>query len=146
MTDVHGWLEQFGQAIGSGDGNAVAALFLPEAFWRDHVAFGWTLATHEGVAAIAAFATARGATAAASGWQSEAPHGASEGFISFETAVGRGQGYLRLAAGKAITFYTALAELKGFEEPLGTRRVSGLVADPEGRGRGWKQLLDDETA
>ena len=146
MTDVHGWLAQFGQAIASGDGNAVAALFLAEGFWRDHVAFGWTLATHEGAAAIAAFAAARGAATGASDWQSEAPEGASEGYISFETALGRGQGYLRLAGDKAVTFYTALHELKGFEEPLGSRRPTGLVTDPEGRGRSWKQLLADETA
>jgi putative flavoprotein involved in K+ transport len=146
MNDVHGWLEAFDQALGSGDSEAIAALFLAEGFWRDHVAFGWTLATHEGGAAIAAFAADRALATGASGWKSEAPAGASEGYISFETALGRGKGYLRLVGDKALTLYTALVELKGFEEPLGTRRPSGMAGDPEGRGRSWKQLLGDETA
>lgn len=150
MSDVQGWLDTFSHAINTGDGAAVAALFLPDGLWRDHVAFGWTLATHEGAGAIAAFAAARGAATGTSNWLSEAEVGASEGYISFETALGRGKGYLRLVGegddSRALTFYTMLAELKGFEEPLGTRRVSGMAEDPEGRGRSWKQLLEDEAA
>jgi len=91
-------------------------------------AIGWTLATHEGTAAITAFVNARVPGSGIGTFASSAPAGASEGFITFETALGRGEGYVRLAGEQCFTLLTALAELKGFEEPLRGRR-------PFGRGR-----------
>lgn len=77
----------------------------------------------------------------------------------FETKVGRGAGIFRLTQDrqsgvwKAYTMYTSLQELKGFEEPLGPRRVYGtLDSMPGGSSQGtWyerrqRQLefLDEE--
>lgn len=57
--------------------------------------------------------------------------------FSFETGVGRGRGFLRLAQSddgiyKAHMLYTALDELKGFEENTGARRSSGGKNSLEG--------------
>lgn len=143
MLDVHGWLETFGAALEAGDGAAVADLFLPEGLWRDYLALGWTLATHEGSAAITAFANARAVSSGIGQFASDAPAGASEGFITFETAQGRGEGYLRLMGEKGFTLLTALQELKGFEEPLRGRRASGVV-DETGQ-RTWEDVRHDDV-
>lgn len=143
MLDVHGWLEKFGAALKAGDGAAVAGLFLPEGLWRDYLALGWTLATHEGAEAITAFANARAADSGIGGFASEAPAGASEGFITFETALGRGEGYVRLMGEQCFTLLTALKELKGFEEPLRGRRHSGVV-DETGQ-RTWEDVRHDDV-
>lgn len=143
MLDVHGWLEKFGAALNAGDGAAVAALFLPEGLWRDYLALGWTLATHEGTAAITAFAGARAAGSGIGAFASTAPAGASEGFITFETAMGRGEGYVRLMGEQCFTLLTALKELKGFEEPLRGRRKSGVV-DETGE-KSWEDVRHDDV-
>ena len=52
------------------------------------------------------------------------PWTADEGWFTFETAVGRGRGHVRLKDGKAATLFTALMELKGFEEKAGADRAS----------------------
>ena len=59
--------------------------------------------------------------------------GVTEAWIEFETAVGRGQGHLRLRDGKAWTLLTTLYELKGHEEPKGPGRPTGVEhgADPD---------------
>jgi hypothetical protein len=76
----------------------------------------------------------------------------------FETEFGRGAGFLRLtpdAEGtwKAYVVYTSLQELKGFEEPLGPKRVYGtLDSMPGGPSKGnWferrqrqVEFLDEE--
>jgi putative flavoprotein involved in K+ transport len=55
-------------------------------------------------------------------------------WFSFETPVGRGLGHLRLRNGRCWTFFTALRELKGFEEKSGRRRKLG-TAHHYGPGR-----------
>ena len=45
--------------LAGGDPRAVLALFGPECFWRDLVAFTWNLRTEEGPVAIGAMLTAR---------------------------------------------------------------------------------------
>ena len=70
-----------------------------------------------------------------------------EAIFKFETAVGRGSGILRLIpdAGdgnrlKAWTLLTALDELKGFEEPLGSSRPRGQSYSRDFRGPNWLDL------
>ena len=70
-----------------------------------------------------------------------------EAIFKFETAVGRGDGILRLipdaADGnrlKAWTLLTALQELKGFEEQLGVARPRGSAYSRDFRGPNWLDL------
>jgi len=144
VTDVATWLASLEQALGRNQPAEIAGLFLETGFWRDFLAFDWTLATHEGQAAIANFAARRAAPSASSNWTTEAATGASEGFIAFETAHGTAQGYVRLVDGKALSLFTMLGELKGHEFPLRARRASGIV--PDGQGQNWQDLRLAERA
>jgi len=70
-----------------------------------------------------------------------------EAIFKFETAVGRGDGILRLipdaADGnqpKAWTLLTALEELKGFEEEQGNTRPRGQAYSRDFRGPNWLDL------
>ena len=54
-----GWVGAFADALAVGDGGAVARLFAEESYWRDLVAFSWTIRTFEGRAAIRALVADR---------------------------------------------------------------------------------------
>jgi putative flavoprotein involved in K+ transport len=118
-TTLAAWLEAFSGAMASGNADDVAALFGETCFWRDLVAFTWTIRTIEGRDAIRAMLDAALASVKPHGWAVAEPTqpGATNGFISFDTALGRCDGYVRLdAQGRCLTLLTALRELKGFEE------------------------------
>ena len=123
------WLADFGSALERQDIDAAVALFDADSYWRDLVAFTWNICTQESPAAIRAMLTARLADVrpgafAVEGQATEAG-GVVEAWFTFETAVARGRGHLRLKAGKAWTLLTTMTELKGFEEPKGERRAKG---------------------
>ena len=70
-----------------------------------------------------------------------------EAIFKFETAVGRGDGIIRLIPDaddgnrlKAWTLLTALQELKGFEEQLGAARPRGNAYSRDFRGPNWLDL------
>ncbi len=136
---IETWTRALHAALAAGGPEAVADLFLPDGFWRDFIATDWTLRTVEGAADIAAFAVAHAAPAGLVVAPETAGDEASEGFVTFETALGRGRGYLRLREGRCRTLLLSLEELKGHEEPLRARRPSGLVDDPQGRN--WAERL-----
>jgi putative flavoprotein involved in K+ transport len=117
------WLQKFGDALGRGDIDAASAMFEPGGYWRDLVAFTWTIRTCEGRAEVKAMlaATLAGAKPA-----KLAPQG-GDGWFTFETAVGRGIGHARFrdkGGRECFTLLTTLQELKGFEE----KRDNGVPA------------------
>jgi putative flavoprotein involved in K+ transport len=122
MSAVSRWLEQFGACLAKQDAAGLSALFRDECYWRDLAAFDWDIRTHEGREAIAAMAAARLEDVRPSriAATSEKP---DEAWFTFETALGRGIGHVRLRDGRAWTLLTTLRELKGFEEPAGKGRV-----------------------
>ena len=115
------WLASFAASLTRGDAAATAALFTEDGYWRDLVSFTWNIVTLEGRAAIAEMLAARLADVRPESFRA----GAREGWFTFETAQGRGTGHVRLKDGKAWTFFTALMELKGFEEKKGPSREHG---------------------
>lgn len=137
------WIAALNAAVASSDPAETAALFDPGGFWRDFLALDWTLQTVEGAEEIGAFAARQGPGAGFKAVSLATDPGASEGFISFETTLGRGRGYVRLKDGRCLTLLTALEELKGHEEPLRQRRRTGLYDDPHGRN--WKERLETKT-
>ncbi|MGH3428546.1 MAG: NAD(P)-binding domain-containing protein, partial [Mycobacteriales bacterium] len=159
------WLARFGAALEEGNIGAVEGLFLPDGWWRDLLAFTWDLRTFSGSQAIAeAFESTLDAvrpsrfnlTPGKDPVFVEPTPGMRcvQAFFDFETAVGRGVGFLRLvhagtepgAPWKAWTVLTTLDELKGCEEPSGPRRVHG-VAHGEHRGRrSWLERRQDEQS
>ena len=109
------WLAGLEASLKNKDLKAAAALFGDECYWRDLVAFTWNIRTCEGRDEIRAMLAATLAAVGPSGFVLR-NYSENEGWFTFETAVGRGIGHLRLRGGKAWTLLTTLQELKGFEE------------------------------
>ncbi|UYN93934.1 MAG: NAD(P)/FAD-dependent oxidoreductase [Enhydrobacter sp.] len=118
---VADWLDRCSSALSRGDVDGALAMFEPTVCWRDLVAFTWNIVTLEGCDAIAAMLRARLAAVRPGAFRREG----GEGWFTFETALGRGRGRVVLREGRAATFFTALLELKGFEEKAGPRRDLG---------------------
>ncbi len=116
------WLGRFAAALKPGDAAGTTALFTDDCYWRDLVAFTWNIVTLEGRPAIADMLTARLGEVRPGFFRA----GDRDGWFTFETALGRGTGHVRLRDGKAFTLFTALMELKGFEEKSGPSRESGV--------------------
>ena len=113
------WIVAFAASLKQGD---ATELFAEQCYWRDLVAFTWNIVTLEGQPAIAAMLKARLGDVRPDSFKADG----SEGWFTFETSVGRGKGHLRLRDGKAGTLFTALVELKGFEEKAGATRDEGV--------------------
>jgi putative flavoprotein involved in K+ transport len=144
------WLADFTSALTRNDVEAAAALFEPESYWRDLVAFTWNICTQEGPDAIRAMLKARLADTkpAAFAIEGEATQadGVTEAWFTFETAVARGRGHLRLRNGKAWTLLTTMTELKGFEEHKGERRVKGAEHGARPGRKTWLEQRREEEA
>jgi putative flavoprotein involved in K+ transport len=105
------WLQKLGTVLQRGDVAAAAQLFEPGGFWRDLVAFTWNIRTAEGQGEIQAMLAACLPTTAPRNFAYK-----TDGWFTFETAVGRGVGHLRLRGKHCWTLLTTLQELKGHEE------------------------------
>ncbi|MEO5698713.1 MAG: NAD(P)/FAD-dependent oxidoreductase [Burkholderiaceae bacterium] len=144
------WLADFGAALERNDIDTAVALFEPECYWRDLVAFTWNICTQEGPEAIRAMLEAqlpqtRPGAFAVEGDATEAD-GVVEAWFTFETAVARGRGHLRLRQGKIWTLLTTMTELKGFEESKGERRVKGAEHGVHPGRKSWLEQRADESA
>jgi putative flavoprotein involved in K+ transport len=151
-AEVTSWLDRFGDALSAGDAAAAAALFHPDSFWRDLIAFTWNIKTLEGPAQISDMLTQTLPGVQPSGWQvtgGEEPAsagGVTEAWIDFETAVGRGRGHLRLREGRCWTLLTTLYELTGHEEPRGLSRPKGVEHGAVRDRASWQEERDREAA
>jgi cation diffusion facilitator CzcD-associated flavoprotein CzcO len=152
------WLTQFESALATSDDALLKTLFHPESHWRDVLALSWNIQTINGAEAILRELKADAGRARPAGFAidpdraaprrvTRAGTSAIEAIFKFETAQGRGNGILRLIpdAGdgnrlKAWTLLTALDELKGFEEQLGTSRPRGEAYSRDFRGPNWLDL------
>ncbi len=144
------WLADFTSALERSDIEAAVALFEPDCYWRDLVSFTWNICTQEGPAAIremlkARLADTRPSAFAVEGQATEAG-GVIDAWFTFETAVARGRGHLRLRAGKAWTLLTTMTELKGFEENTGARRVKGAEHGVRPGRKTWLEQRQHEAA
>ena len=154
---VENWLAQFEDALASSSDD-LKSLFHPDSYWRDVLAMSWTLQTVNGRDAILATLKSQAADAAPTGFAIDPDRAAprrvtragtpcTEAIFKFETAIGRGDGILRLIPDaddgdrqKAWTLLTALQELKGFEEQLGVARPRGSAYSRDFRGPNWLDL------
>ena len=115
------WLAEFSSALKRSDIDAASALFADECYWRDLVAFTWNIVTLESRSAISDMLKTRLSDVKPESFELAG----RPGWFTFETAQGLGKGHVRLKNGKAWTFFTALMELKGFEEKKGPSREHG---------------------
>jgi putative flavoprotein involved in K+ transport len=145
------WLGRFEAALRSRDVAQLAALFAPECHYRDLLAFSWTIRPAHGAEAIAGFLAGAQATILARDFalaEGRTPPRhvrrlgieAIEGIFSFETAVGRGFGVVRLLANnpaQAWVLMTSLDELTGHAEKIGAQRPSGEAYSRNFGGDNW---------
>lgn len=144
------WLDRFSAVLASGDASKLGSIIHDDSWWRDALAVTWDLRTVRGLDNIVKYVSSSVVDA---GWSNlklvESGKFAAceqtpiegldwvESMFEWETRVGRGKGMLRLVATssgqwKAYMLYTALVELKGFEERIGERRAHGGLEMMEG--------------
>ncbi|HVI33615.1 NAD(P)/FAD-dependent oxidoreductase [Phenylobacterium sp.] len=147
VSNLNEWLAEFATALERGEVQGVAELFAEGGFWRDLVAFTWNIRTFEGRAEIAEMIAATPEVFRSFNWNVEIPEqgAAQEGFIRFETPLGRGSGFIRLAEGKCSTLLTTLQELRGYEERRGRRRPVGFKPHPDRPLENWKDAREAEV-
>ncbi|KAF3763245.1 FAD/NAD(P)-binding domain-containing protein [Cryphonectria parasitica EP155] len=136
----------------------IISLFRDEGcYWRDHLALSWDLRTLKNRDKIAAFLADNAsleevAVDTSTEFRSPKvgafnPEQTVKGivvYLTLSTRLGRGRGLAKLAQDggggwKIWTLFTGLEELKGFEEPVGRRRPTGVA---HGYHRGRKNWLD----
>jgi putative flavoprotein involved in K+ transport len=156
--EADNWLAQFESALTKPGGGLLKTLFHPDSHWRDVLALSWDIQTVSGADAILRELNAHAGRAGPAGFAidpdrtaprmvTRAGTPAIEAMFKFETAVGRGNGIVRLIpdagddnALKAWTLLTTLEQLKGFEEQLGTARPRGQSYSRDFRGPNWLDL------
>src|SRR6202521_5383233 len=154
------WLGQFESALAKADPVLLKTLFHPDSYWRDVLELSWNIQTINGAGPILNELTAHAVSTAPHDFRIDperaAPRrvvragtNAIEAIFKFQTQQGRGSGILRLIpdAGdnnkvKAWTLLTALDELKGFEEQLGSARPRGQACSRDFRGPNWLDLRE----
>jgi pyridine nucleotide-disulfide oxidoreductase len=150
FSTVSRWLAEFENALSGSNGASLEALFLPDSHWRDLLAFTWRVQTVSGAGKILAALKQHEAGARASGFEidrgrtpprlvTRAGSEVIEAIFRFATGRGRGLGVVRLIpeSARAWTLLTALDELEGFEESVGSRRPRGEAYSRDFRGPNW---------
>jgi putative flavoprotein involved in K+ transport len=151
-----GWLEAFEAALASRDPAHIAALFVPDSHWRDLLAFTWDITSTLGASKVAGLVAARQPEIEGRDFRLAAKRTpprrvrrlgreAIEAIFEFETALGRGNGVVRLVADpslganavRAWVLLTTLEELNGFEESVGKRRPTGEAYSRNFGGDNW---------
>ena len=157
-TRVDEWLSDFEDALSGEDAESLASIFHPDCYWRDVLAFTWRITTFRGPEDIASALHSRAGRTGATGFETDRKRAAPrrvvragteciEAIFAFETAVGRGDGVVRLIPDpadddrlRAWTLLTALEELAGFEERIGAARPTGDSYSRDFRGPNWLDL------
>jgi cation diffusion facilitator CzcD-associated flavoprotein CzcO len=157
-TIAEKWLAQFERALAAPSRARLETLFHADSHWRDVLALTWQIKTVSGADAILRELATHAGRARPTGFRLD-PHrtaprnvrragtDAIEAIISFETAQGRGSGVLRLSPDaedgnvfRAWTLLTALDEIKGHEERLGSARPQDKAYSRDFRGPNWLDL------
>ena len=149
---VQAFLDRFGGALEAGRIDEAVNMFAEECYWRDLVTFTWNLKTAEGRSEVRDMLEAQLALTKPTAWQvaegeeaSEAD-GVTQAWITFETAVARGYGLIRLKDGLIWTLLTTMVELKGHEEKSGFSRPLGAKHGINPGGKTWKEEREEEAA
>jgi putative flavoprotein involved in K+ transport len=147
---VSEWLANFGTALDRADFDAAANLFQEDGYWRDLVSLTWNIKTLEGRESIKAMLEATVPEAKPGQWQVQgdatSENGVLSSWLTFETAVSRGKGQIRLRDGKCWTLLTTMTELKGFEEKRGVSRPPGVQHGARPNRQNWLEQKNQESA
>ncbi|SFO71775.1 putative flavoprotein involved in K+ transport [Geodermatophilus dictyosporus] len=148
------WFTALEDALRARDVERAAGLFARTSFWRDLVAFSWNITTVEDRAGVTELLTATLDRTDPSGFtvteEPDEADGVTTAWFTFETAVGRGRGLVRLVEedgqARAWTFLTTLHELKGHEEPRGRARPKGAEHGVNRERQTWAERRAREDA
>ncbi|MEM7407589.1 MAG: NAD(P)/FAD-dependent oxidoreductase [Pseudomonadota bacterium] len=158
------WLAAFAGALEASDAATLGALFAEDCHWRDVLALTWHFTTLSGRGPLASglldAADKAGARNFELSAEREAPRmvtragqSALEAIYGFETNCGRGSGVIRLVPDsdhedvwRGWTVSTNLDELKGYEEPRGARRPSGVNYARNFGGPNWLDQRETSVA
>jgi putative flavoprotein involved in K+ transport len=151
---VDAWFASFEDALRARDVERAAGHFAATSFWRDLVAFSWNITTVENPDGVAdllrATLEATDPRELAAAEPPEEVDGVITAWFTFETAVGRGKGLLRLVEedgeARAFTFLTTLYELRGHEEPRGDARPMGAEHGARRDRETWLERREREDA
>src|SRR6516162_9381473 len=145
-------LDEFNEALSSGDIERAVALFETDCYWRDLITFTWNIRTMEGKDQIRDMLKARLADTKPSHWRiadgetATEADGIVDSWIQFETDVARGYGHLRLKNGRIWTLLTTMSELKGHEEKSGFTRPLGAKHGHGKDRKSWREECEQELA
>ncbi|MDJ0825168.1 MAG: NAD(P)/FAD-dependent oxidoreductase [Rhodobacter sp.] len=149
LGKIDTFLARFSEALAEADTEALKALFAPDCYWRDLVAFTWNIKTMEGREAIGAMADAVLGDVHPRNWQIEGEpteaNGITEAWITFETDAVRGRGHVRLNDEGCWTLLTTAQELKGFEEHRGATRDTGVAHGAHAGRETWQEARERES-
>ena len=145
-------LARLNSALGNKDIDAVAQMFQDECYWRDLVLFCWNLRTLEGrdqirdmlrqqLQQVEPVRFTRDDAEAVSD-----ADGLLQGWFHVDTNLARGYGHVRVKDGKIWTLLTTMSELKGHEEPSGTRRPKGAEHGSSRDRQTWQEKREREAA
>ncbi|ORY65169.1 dimethylaniline monooxygenase (N-oxide forming) [Pseudomassariella vexata] len=155
-------IDSLNQALRDNDSKRVGDLFCKDGYWRDHVALSWDLGTFKGKDKIVSFLAGghnltrveidRSSPDYVPQLTAFNPFGNVQTirvFTIITTKHGSGRGLVNLVQEdgnwKFWTFYTALDELRGFEEPLGPNRAKGVQHGAILERRNWLDRRTEET-
>lgn len=150
-TRVDALLGRLGEALANGDVEGAVDLFATDCYWRDLVAFTWNLKTLEGRDQVRAMLEAQLPVIRPRPFVQDAREaatetdGVTEGWFDFETGDARGYGHIRIRDGRIWTLLTTMVELKGYEEPKGTRRPPGAEHGSSRNRRTWAEKRAEEA-
>ncbi len=144
------WLSKFGSALDRVDFDAAVKMFEEDSYWRDLVSLTWNIITLEGKEKIKAMLEATVPESKPGQWRIEgnatSENGVTSGWFTFETAVSKGKGHIRLKDGKCWTLLTTMTELKGFEEKKGASRAKGVQHGAFPNRQTWLERKTQEAA
>ncbi len=143
------WLASFARALEARDVAAATSLFADDCYWRDLLTFTWNIKTMEGHQAIEEMLETTLATTKPAAWEltgeATSDDGIIEAWFTFETASAWGQGLMRLRDGRCRTLFTAMTDLKGFEERKGPARPLGVRHKADPNRETWSEARARET-
>jgi len=137
------WLTKFADILPRNNVSLLDSVFHEECWWRDALSLSWDYHTLHSLPKVKSFLQTRLSKVGFQGFKlreqgSFTPSQTAvtenlqwvESIFTFETAIGRGQGVLRLTSDiegtwKAYVVYTSLQELKGHEWATGAKRPHG---------------------
>ena len=159
------WLSAFGTALSTADAGALASLMHPDSHWRDLLAFTWHISTVSGPddisTALADSADDLKPQSFSIDYDATPPRMVMRGgrqdvletIFRFTTKTGQCSGVLRMIADeadagrlKAWTILTALDQICGCGESIGTARPTGEAYSRDFKGPNWLDRRNITTA